>query len=187
MPFVWILLVLPLFRAGGAFTTMCSKHGPAVRLTTVFLRASIVDQVTDQMKEAMKAKDTAKLSTIRLIRSSFANAAIDLQTQSLSDEQAVTVLRKMAKMRQESIDMYTKGGATDRADAERTELAVIQQWLPQLADDAQTREWVLEAIDEAAGSDNNMGKVMGALMKKHKAELDGGLAKRIVQEELAKK
>mmetsp|Transcript_5270 Transcript_5270/g.15305 ORF Transcript_5270/g.15305 Transcript_5270/m.15305 type:complete len:137 (-) Transcript_5270:234-644(-) len=136
------------------------------------------------MKVAMKAKDTATLSTIRLIRSAFANAAIDLKAEKLTDDQAQTALRKMAKMRQESIDMYSKGGADDRADAERTELAVIERWLPQLADEDQTREWVREAIEEA-GADN-VGKVMGALMKAHKAQLDGKLAQKVVKEELAK-
>ena len=90
----------------------------------------------------------------------------------------------MAKMRQESIDMFSSGGAEDRADAERAELAVIERWLPKLANEDQTREWVQEAI-AAVGADN-MGKVMGALMKEHKAELDGKLAQRVVKEELAK-
>lgn len=90
----------------------------------------------------------------------------------------------MAKMRQESIDMFTEGGAQDRADAERAELAVIERWLPKLADEEQTRIWVQEAIALVGG--DNMGKVMGALMKEHKAELDGKLTQSIVKEELAK-
>ena len=90
----------------------------------------------------------------------------------------------MAKMRQESIDMYSKGGAEERADAERAELAIIEQWLPKLADEEQTRVWAREAI-EAVGSTDNMGKVMGALMKDHKAELDGKLAQKVVKEEIA--
>ena len=90
----------------------------------------------------------------------------------------------MAKMRQESIEMYSKGGAEDRANAERAELAVIEQWLPKLADEEQTRVWAQEAIS-AVGADN-MGKVMGALMKDHKAELDGKLAQKVVKEEIAK-
>ena len=136
------------------------------------------------MKTAMKSKDTVRLQTIRLIRSAFANAAIDLRTDQLSDEQAMAVLKKMAKMRQESIDMFTAGGAHERAEAERSELAVIEQWLPVVASEEQVREWVQEAIAEA-GTDN-MGKVMGALMKNHKADVDGKMAQKIVKEELAK-
>jgi uncharacterized protein YqeY len=136
------------------------------------------------MKKAMKAKDAVTLQTVRMIRSSFANQAIELKTEKLSDEQAQVVLKKMAKMRKESIDMFEKGGATDRADEERAELAVVERWLPETVGEDTVREWVLEAIAEA-GPDN-MGKVMGALMKAHKAEIDGGVAQKIVKEELAK-
>ena len=99
---------------------------------------------------------------------------------------AVTVLRKMAKMRQESIQMYQDGGALDRADAERAELAIIERWLPKLADEEQTTKWVVEAID-AVGSIDNVGKIMGVLMSKHKAELDGNLAQRVVKEQISKR
>ncbi len=99
--------------------------------------------------------------------------------------QAVTVLRKLAKMRQESIQMFQDGGALDRANAEREELQVIERWLPQLANEEQTTTWVLEAI-ETVGSVDNVGKIMGALMKLHKNELDGTLTQRIVKEQVAK-
>lgn len=79
--------------------------------------------------------------------------------------------------------MYEKAGATDRADAERAELEVIGRWLPSMASQEQVREWVQEAIAEVGPE--NMGKVMGALMKAHKAEVDGAMAQRIVKEELA--
>lgn len=136
------------------------------------------------MKKAMKAKDAVTLQTVRMIRSAFANQAIELKTEALTDEQAQLVLKKMAKMRKESIDMFEKGGAMDRADEERAELAVVERWLPESVGEDTVREWVLEAIAEA-GPDN-MGKVMGALMKAHKAEIDGGVAQKIVKEELAK-
>ena len=148
---------------------------------------SIVDEVTDEMKTAMKAKDTTTLATIRLIRSAFANAQIEEKTDALSDEQAINCLRKMAKMRQESIEMFKEGGAEDRAAAEQAELDVIERWLPKLADEETTRAWVLEAIEATgAGDMSKMGQVMGALMKNHKAEIDGKLAQKVVKEELSK-
>jgi uncharacterized protein YqeY len=143
-----------------------------------------VDEVTDEMKRAMKAKDQMTLQTVRLIRTAFVNAAIDLKTDKLSDDQAIAALKKMAKMRKESIDMYEKNDAPDRADVERAELKVIERWLPAVASDDTVRKWAQEAI-AAAGTDN-MGKVMGVLMKKHKSEIDGGVAQKIVKEELAK-
>jgi uncharacterized protein len=91
----------------------------------------------------------------------------------------------MAKMRKESIDMFEKGGATDRANEERAELKIIEQWLPAtITDEAIIRQWAQDAIAEA-GLDN-VGKVMGAFMKKHKADVEGDLAQRIVKDELAK-
>jgi len=167
-------------------TTTTSYHfsRDVVKITTTSLN-SIVSEVTNEMKTAMKAKDTVTLGVIRLMRSSFSNAQIELQVDGdLSNEQAQNVLRKMAKMRQESIDMYIEGGAVDRADEERFELAIIERWLPKLADEAKTRVWVQEAIGVVGGE--HMGKVMGQLMKEHKAELDGKLTQQIVKEELAK-
>jgi uncharacterized protein YqeY len=149
--------------------------------------ASIVDQVTDEMKKAMRAKDTVRLNTIRLIRAAFGNAAIEAKTEQLSDEQAITVLRKMAKMRQDSIVMFTDGGAVDRADMEQAELVILNAWLPQQADEETTRKWVQEAIEAAGGDAKNIGKIMGALMKAHKAEIDGSLAQKVVKEEVAKR
>jgi uncharacterized protein len=147
--------------------------------------SSIADKVTAEMKLAMKAKDQIRLNTIRLIRTAFANAAIENRVASLSDEQAVAALFKLAKMRQDAIGMYTDGGALDRAQAEQVELSIIQTWLPTLADEKTTRQWVDKAIEDAGGVDN-VGKIMGALMKKHKKDIDGTLAQRIVKEQVAK-
>ena len=81
--------------------------------------------------------------------------------------------------------MYASNNAEERADAERAELVVIERWLPTLADDAQTKIWVDEAIAATgATSKKEMGKVMGALMKDHKAEMDGNLAQKLVRETL---
>ena len=146
---------------------------------------AIVDDVTTEMKSAMKAKDQIRLNTLRLIRAEFANAQIQQRVESLSDDQAQVVLRKMGKMRQDSIQMYESNGAPERAQAEQAELDVINTWLPQMADEDTTRQWVQEAIT-SVGSKDNVGKIMGALMKAHKMELDGTLAQRIVKEEVAK-
>jgi hypothetical protein len=153
--------------------------------STALAAAPIVDQVMDEMKLAMKAKDQTRLNTIRLIRAAFANAAIEAKAEKLSDDQAVAVLKKMAKMRLDSVTMFTDGGAEDRAEMERQELAVLESWLPAMANEDTTRTWVQEAIGEV-GDAKNIGKIMGALMKAHKAEIDGTMAQKIVKEEVAK-
>ena len=147
---------------------------------------SIVDDVTGQMKDAMKAKDALRLATLRSMRTAFLNEMKKDGSDSVSDAVCETLLRKLEKQRKESIEAFTKGGREEMAETERAELAVIQEFLPQLADEAQTRAWVEAAIAETGATEaREMGKVMGALMKAHKADLDGNLARGIVQELLS--
>jgi len=144
---------------------------------------AIVDDVTSQMKDAMRAKDVLRLATLRSMRSAFLNEMKRDGSDSVSDTVCETLLRKLEKQRKESIDAFTRGGREEMAATERAELAVIQEFLPRLADEAQTRRWVEAAIAETGASGpKEMGKVMGALMKAHKADLDGNLAREIVQE-----
>jgi len=147
---------------------------------------AIVDDVTNQMKDAMRAKDTVRLATLRSMRTAFLNEMKKDGSDTVSDEVCETLLRKLEKQRKESIEAFAKGGREEMAENERAELAVIQEFLPQLADAAQTRVWVEAAIAESGASGpKEMGKVMGALMKAHKADIDGNLAREIVQELLA--
>jgi len=143
----------------------------------------IFDDVSAQMKDAMKAKDEVRLAALRGMRAAFLNESKKDNSTTLSDDVAIGLLRKLEKQRQESIDAFTSAGRPDRADAERAELAVIQAFLPQLADEATTRRWVEEAI-AASGAANarEMGKAMGALMKAHKGEVDGNLARQIASQ-----
>ena len=143
----------------------------------------IFETVSAQMNEARKAKDEARLGALQGIRAAFLNELKKDNSSTLTDEACVALLRKLEKQRQESIDAFTNVGRADRADAERAELRVIQTFLPQLADEATTRRWVEEAIAASgAASQKEIGKVMGALMKAHKGEMDGNVARRIASE-----
>jgi uncharacterized protein YqeY len=145
--------------------------------------ANLFNTVNDGVKEAMKSKDKDRLQALRGIKSVFQSAAKDKGVESLSDEECVAALRKLAKQRQESIEAYTKAGRTDLVAAETSELNVINLFVPALADADTTRTWVMEAIAESgATSVSMMGKVMGVLMKKHKADMDAALAKTIVED-----
>lgn len=147
---------------------------------------SIVDDVTAQVKAAMKARDERRLAALRSMRTAFLNEMKKDGADSISDEVAEGLMRKLEKQRKESIEAFEKGGRPEMAETEQAELAVIQEFLPQLADEAQTRTWVEEAIASTGASEKkDMGKVMGALMKAHKAELDGNVARTIVQERLS--
>ena len=127
----------------------------------------------------MKARDKVLTSTLRLIKSALTNAAKESGIEAVSDADAVKVLRKMSKMRQESIDMFQDGGKQEAADAEAAELVVISQWLPSLASEATVRGWIQALVD---GGCDNPGKLMGLLMKDHKDELDGKLARELCNE-----
>ncbi|MFK7926852.1 MAG: GatB/YqeY domain-containing protein [Myxococcota bacterium] len=145
---------------------------------------SLVDLVSEQMKQAMKARDKARTSALRGIRAAFLDAMKASGSDgTVSDDEAITMLRRLAKQRKESIEAYVSGGRDDLVDAERAELAVIEEFLPKLADEATTREWVAAAIAQTGATEpGHMGKVMGVLMKAHKADLDGKLANRVVRE-----
>ena len=124
------------------------------------------------MIQAMKARDKDLTSTLRLIKTALTNAAKESGVEAIDDDEAIKVLRKMSKMRQESIEMFEKGGEPERAAAEKAELEVIAQWLPALASEDTVRGWIQSLIDEG---NTNPGKLMGLLMKDHKDELDGKL------------
>jgi uncharacterized protein YqeY len=144
---------------------------------------SIADTVTAQIKDAMRAKDERRLSALRSMRTAILNEMKKDGSDAISDEVCEGLLRKLEKQHKESIDAFVKGDREVMAIAERAELAVIQEFLPSLADEAQTRVWVEAAIAESgASSAKEMGKVMGVLMKAHKAEIDGNVARAIVQE-----
>ena len=140
----------------------------------------IIDDVTSQMKDAMRAKDKVRLGALRGIRSAFIEAMKADGSDTVEDAAAVTILRRLEKQRKESIAAYTDGGRADLAVVEQAELVVIQQFLPSLADRETTTAWVQAAIQKTgAQSPAEMGKVMGAIMGAHKGEVDGGLAKDI--------
>ena len=147
--------------------------------TTEFTMA-IVDDVTAQMKDAMRAKDKVRLGGLRSIRASFIEAMKKDGSDTLPDDAAIAILRRLEKQRKESITAYTEGGRDDLAAVERAELDVLQEFLPSLADEDTTTAWVQAAITQSgAAGPSDMGRVMGALMKAHKGEVDGGMAKNI--------
>ncbi len=144
---------------------------------------SIYDDVSTGMKEAMKAKQTDRLTALRGIRAAFLHEMKKDNSESLADEACLGLLRRLEKQRKESIDAFEAAGRAEQAAAEKAELAIIQEFLPQLADEETTRGWVAEAIEQTGASGPaELGKVMGAIMKGHKADVDGNVARKIAAE-----
>ncbi|RUM86962.1 MAG: GatB/YqeY domain-containing protein [Thermovibrio sp.] len=146
---------------------------------------SLKERLKADMKEAMKAKDKLKLSTIRMINSLIKNAEIEKRGE-LSDEEIVQLLMKYAKQRRESIEMYEKGGRQDLVEKERAELEIVESYLPKQMSEEELREVVKRAIEETgASSPKDIGKVMKAVMPKVKGRADGSLVNRIARELLS--
>lgn len=109
------------------------------------------------------------MRALRLIRAAFLTKAKESGSETLSDDDAVAVLRKLAKMRRESIDMFTTGGRDDLVAVEKADLAIVEDYLPKLADEATTRKWAEEAVESSGAKGSaQAGKAIGSLMKAHR-------------------
>lgn len=147
----------------------------------------ILEDVNAAVKQAMLDKEKDRLAALRNIKSALLTALKEDGAATLSDEQAQTILRKLQKQRQESIEMFKQGGRDDLVAAETAELAIIDGYLPKLADEAQTRAWVEEAIKATgAASPKDMGKVMGHMNKTYKGQVDNKIVNQVASELLKK-
>jgi uncharacterized protein len=147
---------------------------------------ALFDEVTAGLSAALKAKDAPRVAALRSIRAAFLVEQKKDNAATLTDEVCIALLRRLEKQHHESIEAFEKAGRPERVAAERAELAVIESFLPRLADEATTRAWVEEAVAATgAAQPADLGRVMGALMKAHKGEVDGNLARRIAAERLS--
>ncbi len=147
------------------------------------------DDINTAVKEAMKAKDERKLSTLRMVNSTIKNADIDARGQGkppLSDADLLGLLQKMIKQRQESVELYDKGGRAELADQERAEITVISAYLPKQMSDDDVKAAIAAIIAETgAAGIKDMGKVIGALKAKYAGQMDFGKASGLVKAALA--
>jgi hypothetical protein len=143
----------------------------------------IFDEVSSQMKDALRAQQKLRLQALRNIRAAFLLRMKEDGSSSVSDDDCVPILRRLEKQRKESIEAFDGAGRTEQAAAERAELEIILGFLPKQADEATVRAWVQSAIAESgAKSAKDLGRVMGALMKAHKGDVDGNVARKIASE-----
>ena len=147
------------------------------------------DDINNAVKEAMKAKEERKLSTLRMVNAAIKNADIDARGQGkppLSDADLLGLMQKMIKQRQESVELYDKGGRAELAAQEREEIAVISAYLPQQMSEADVKAAIDAAIKEtAAAGMKDMGKVIGVLRAKYAGQMDFGKASGLVKAALA--
>lgn len=142
---------------------------------------TLKERIGAELKEAMKARDELKVSTLRLIHSSIRNKEID-ERKPLEDDGVLAVLVTAAKQRRESIEQYEKGGRADLADKEKAELAIIQTFMPEQLGPDEIAGLIKETIAETGASGaKDMGKLMKALMPKVKGKADGRLVNELVK------
>src|SRR5271155_131575 len=143
------------------------------------------DDINSALKDAMKAGDARRVSTLRLVNAAFKNADIEARGQGkgpLGGDEMLGLLQKMIKQRQESVELYDKGGRADLAAQEREEIAIISAYLPKQMSEADMKAAIASAIAEtgAAGM-KDMGKVVGALKTKYAGQMDFGKASALVK------
>lgn len=148
---------------------------------------SLHDRLSNDLKQAMKDRDTELRDTIRFILSAVKNVEIDKRAPLTADEE-IALLRTQVKQRQDSIEQFRAGGRDELADRETAQLAILERYLPQQMSDDELAEFVRAGIEEAgASSPKEMGKVMGILSKRADGRVAGKRLSRAVQSALAGK
>jgi len=136
-------------------------------------------RISDDLKAAMKARDTVRLSTLRLITAAIKDRDIALRDEStdreMTDTEIMATLARMVKMRQDSAKAYEEGGRLELVERELAEIAVIEGYLPRQLDEAETNAAIDATIAELeAVSIRDMGRVMNALKARHTGQIDFG-------------
>jgi uncharacterized protein len=147
------------------------------------------EKLNEATKEALKAGDKLKLSTLRLMTAAVQNGDIEARTagkKPLSDEELLGIFQKQIKQRNESVELYEKGGRAELAKQERDEIEVIKGFLPQQMSEAEVKAAIAAIIKETgAASVKDMGKVMAALKERFAGKMDFGKASGAVKGLLA--
>ncbi|WP_112322708.1 GatB/YqeY domain-containing protein [Oceanibium sediminis] len=138
-------------------------------------------RLTQEMKDAMRAKDTRRLSTIRLINAAIKDRDIaarsEENTEGVSDAEIRDIMAKMIKQRRDSAQAYDEAGRIELAEQEREEIEVIQSFLPKPLSESEVQKAIASAIEETgASSIRDMGRIMGVLKKRYAGQIDFGKA-----------
>lgn len=143
-------------------------------------------KIQEQIKEALRAKDQVRLTTLRGVLAAFTNETVVLKRKpevKLSDNEAVAVIRRLVKQRKDSIDQFIKGNRNDLADNEKAELKILEEFLPAGMSEDKIREIIKLKIEELKITDKTkLGILTGAVMKECAGGADGSVVKRIIEE-----
>ncbi|MCL4516703.1 MAG: GatB/YqeY domain-containing protein [Firmicutes bacterium] len=143
---------------------------------------SLQEKLQEDLKAAMKSKDSRRLSVIRLAKAAIKNTEI-AKKKELGDDEVLEVLNREVKQRRDAIPEFQKGNRPDLVESLEAEIAILMEYLPQQMSEEEIRQAAKEAVAAVGAKDaRDMGKVMGALMPKVRGKADGRLVNQVVKE-----
>jgi len=147
--------------------------------------SALIAQIKDSMKEAMRAKEKLRLSTIRMLLAQIKQVEVD-ERKELTDADVLAILDKMIKQRRDSISQFESAGRQELADNEKAEIEALQEFMPKALSDAEIAEMVAAAVSES-GAENmrEMGKVMAILKPQMQGRADMGAVSGLVKAKLS--
>ncbi|OGW93706.1 MAG: hypothetical protein A3I73_05360 [Omnitrophica bacterium RIFCSPLOWO2_02_FULL_45_16] len=141
----------------------------------------IYERIDKELKEAMRSKDTVKLSVLRMLMAAVKNAEIAKKVNKLGDPDVIQVVQKMIKEHKESISQFEKGNRTDLVNKEKAEMEILQKYVPAQMTEEELARIVKATVQEmGAASKADTGKVMKAVMEKLKGKADGKAVSQLV-------
>ncbi len=145
----------------------------------------MIDRIKSDLKEAMKRRDATAVATLRMIVSQVQYARIELKGE-LEEKDYMAILQRAVKTRREAIEQYEKGGRQEQADRERSEIVIVERYLPAQMDEAEVAQAVdalLKELDIASKKD--LGRAMKEFMERHRGRVDGKMVKALIASRLA--
>jgi len=141
---------------------------------------TLAEQISADLRLAMKAGDVLRLSTLRLLQSQITNQEIALKLEELPNEELLKIVQREIKKRREASDAFSKGGRMVDAEKEIQEQKILETYLPQQISDVDLEKFVVDFISQVVG-EKNIGKITGAILGKLKGQVDGGRVKMMVE------
>ena len=146
----------------------------------------ILPKIMNEIKEAMKSKDTLKVNTLRFVQAAIKNREIELRPNPMNNDEAMAVLKKLVKQRKESIEQYKAGGRQDLVDQETAELKILETYLPAQMSKEQVEKLVADVMAATgAKTIKDMGSVMKEVLARSGGAADNKLVSEIVRSKLS--
>ncbi|MCR4278841.1 MAG: GatB/YqeY domain-containing protein [bacterium] len=138
------------------------------------------EQILADFKESMKSREEVRLSTLRLLRSELKNKEIEKQTE-LTEDDMLAVIKTMVKQYKEALEQFKSGGREDLVEKQKKEIEILEAYLPAQMPDEEIETIIREVLNEAGEGAGDIGKMMGAVMKKVAGRADGNRVRTLVQ------